>query len=77
MTIKFNLDRVMFENNNMKVPELQEKSGINKNTLYSFYKGEMKRFDVETIDRLCKTLKCQPGDLLTYQKEVYDVEENS
>ncbi|WP_391123512.1 helix-turn-helix domain-containing protein [Psychrobacillus sp. L3] len=69
MAIKFNLDRVMFEKNNMKVPELQELSGINKNTLYSFYKGDMKRFDAETIDRLCKALDCQPGDLLTYVKD--------
>lgn len=74
MTIKFNLDRVMFEKNNMKVPELQELSGINKNTLYSFYKGDMKRFDVETIDRLCKALNCQPGDLLTYQEGVEPIE---
>lgn len=68
MTIQFNLDRVMFERDNMKVPELQKLSGINKNTLYSFYKGEMKRFDVETLDRLCKALDCQPGDLLTYEE---------
>lgn len=69
MAIKFNLDRVMFENGNMKVPELQELSGINKNTLYSFYKGDMKRFDVETIERLCKALQCQPGDLLSYEED--------
>lgn len=66
MTIKFNLDRVMFERDNMKVPELQELSGLNKNTLYSFYKGDMKRFDADTLNALCKALKCQPGDLVTY-----------
>lgn len=66
MTIKFNLDRVMFENGNMKVPLLQEKSGVNKNTLYSIYKGDITRVDVSVIDRICTALNCQPGDLMTY-----------
>lgn len=73
MAIKINLDRVMFERNNMKVPELQELSGLNKNTLYNFYRGNIKRFDMDTLDSLCKALNCQVGDLLTY---VEDSEEN-
>ena len=59
----------MFEKNNMKVPELQELSGLNKNTLYSFYKGDMKRFDADTLNALCKALECQPGDLLMYEDD--------
>lgn len=69
MTIKFNLDRVMFERDNMKVPMLQELSGVNKNTLYAIYKGDIKRIDVSVVDRLCKALNCQPGDLLKYEDE--------
>lgn len=66
MPVKFHLDRLMFENGNMKVPALQEESGINKNTLYAIYKGEIKRIDVSVVERLCKALDCQPGDLFTY-----------
>lgn len=66
MTIKFKLDRVMFEKGNLKIPALQEKSGVNKNTLYSLYKGEITRFDVSVIDRVCAALDCQPGDLFEY-----------
>lgn len=66
MTIKIHLDRVMFEKNNMKVPELEKLSGLNKNTLYSFYRGDIKRFDRETLEKLCAALDCQPGDLLSY-----------
>lgn len=69
MMIKLNLDRLMFERNNMKVPELQELSGLNKNTLYSFYKGDIQRFDKDTLDKLCKSLNCQPGDLITYVED--------
>lgn len=69
MAIKFNLDRVMFENGNMKVPKLQELSGVNKNTLYGIYNGDIKRVDVSVIDRICTALDCQPGDLMTYIPE--------
>ncbi|MFG3613072.1 helix-turn-helix domain-containing protein [Rummeliibacillus stabekisii] len=69
MAIKFNLDRIMFERGNMKVPELVELSGLNKNTLYSFYKGDIKRFDLDTLEKLCTALKCQPGDLLEFKEE--------
>jgi len=68
--IKFKLDKLMFENNRMKVPELQELSGINKNTLYAMYKGTITRVDVSVIDRLCTALNCQPGDLLEHIKGV-------
>jgi putative transcriptional regulator len=67
--IKFNLDRLMFEKENMKVPKLQELSGINKNTLYGLYNGSITRIDVSVINRLCKALDCQPGDLLEYVEE--------
>lgn len=66
MAIKFNLDRVMFECGNMKVPKLQELSGVNKNTLYGIYNGDIKRIDVSVIDRICAALECQPGDLIEH-----------
>lgn len=69
MAIKFNLDRLMFERGKMKVPALHEKSGVNKNTLYSIYNGTITRVDVSVIDRICDALDCQPGDLMTYEKE--------
>lgn len=72
MAVKIKLDRVMFENGNMKVPELVELSGLNKNTLYSFYKGDIKRVDMETLDKLCAALNCEIGDLLEHVKEETD-----
>ena len=67
--IIFNLDRLLFEKGNMKIPKLQEISGVNKNTLYAIYKGSITRIDVSVIDRICAALKCQPGDLLKYKEE--------
>ncbi|MBM7581081.1 helix-turn-helix domain-containing protein [Jeotgalibacillus terrae] len=68
MAVQFHLDRVMFERSNMKVPQLHQLSGVNKNTLYGLYKGELKRVDVDVIDRICSALDCQPGDLMTHIK---------
>lgn len=64
--IKFTLDRLLFENSRMKVPQLQEISGINKNTLYAIYNNTSTRIDLSVISRLCSALNCLPGDLLEY-----------
>lgn len=66
MAIKFTLDRVMFEHGNMKVPQLQELSQVNKNTLYGLYNGKVTRVDTTVLDRICSALNCQPGDLITH-----------
>nr|WP_279388753.1 helix-turn-helix transcriptional regulator [Hydrogenispora ethanolica] len=59
----------MFENNRMKVPELQEKSGVNKNTLYAIYNNTCTRVDLSVINRICNALHCQPGDLMVYEPD--------
>lgn len=67
--IKFNLDRLMFEKGNMKVPELEKISGVNKNTLYGIYNNKVKRVDLSVLERVCNALNCTPGDLLVIEKE--------
>lgn len=62
----FKLDRMMFEKNKMKVPQLQELSGVNKNTLYAIYNNSATRVDLSVIDRICSALNCQPGDLIEH-----------
>lgn len=64
--IKFSLDRVMFEKNRMKIPELQEKSGVNKNTLYAIYNNTSTRVDLSVLNRICNALNCEPGELFTF-----------
>lgn len=66
--IKFNLDKIMFGKNKMKIPELVEISGVNKNTLYAIYNNKITRIDVSVIERICKALKCTPGDLIEYKE---------
>lgn len=67
--VRFELDRLMFERNRTKVPELHETSGVNKNTLYAIYNNTCTRVDLSVINRICKALNCQPGDLLVYEED--------
>jgi putative transcriptional regulator len=67
--IKFALDRLMFERNRMKDPELQDKNEVNKNTLYAIYNNTCNRMDSSVINRICKALDCKPGDLLIYKED--------
>ncbi|WP_312200297.1 helix-turn-helix domain-containing protein [Anaerospora hongkongensis] len=59
----------MFQKNRMKVPQLQEISGVNKNTLYAIYNNTATRMDLSVLDRLCTALECQPGDILEFIPE--------
>jgi putative transcriptional regulator len=67
--VRFIIDRLMFEKNRMKVPELQKKCGVNKNTLYAIYNNTCTRVDLSVLNRICKALDCQPGDLMVYETD--------
>ena len=65
--IEITLDRVMFERK-VKVPQLVEKSGLNKNTLYALQKNEVTRVDLKTLEALCLALDCVVEDLIKVTK---------
>jgi putative transcriptional regulator len=58
----------------MKIPQLQEASGVNKNTLYAIYNNSIVRVDLSLLNRICTALNCKPGDLFEY---IPDREEES
>lgn len=41
--------------------------GITKPTIAKLTKNEI--VNIDTIDKLCKMLSCQPGDLMEYQED--------
>lgn len=65
--IEITLDRVMFEKK-IKVPQLVERSGLNKNTLYALQKNQVTRIDLKTLESLCIALDCEVGDLIKVTK---------
>ena len=71
--IKITLDRIMFERK-IKVPQLVEKSGLNKNTLYALQKNEVTRIDLNTLDALCIALDCEITDIIEFTPNKKDAQ---
>ena len=65
MTIKSKLAVVLAEKE-MKLTELEEKTGISLNNLSILKTGKAKAVRFSTLNEICKALNCQPGDILQY-----------
>ncbi|AIS04234.1 helix-turn-helix domain-containing protein [Lactococcus lactis] len=65
MAIKVHIDRILVERQ-MSVTELSEKVGITMANISVLKNGKAKAVRFSTLERLCKVLDCQPGDLLEY-----------
>lgn len=46
---------------------LQVVAGLNSTVAYSLFNETFTRISEKTLDKLCATLECQPGDLLGYK----------
>ena len=68
MSIILRLDRVMADRK-MSLNELAEKVGITKANMSNIKNGKISAIRFSTLDAICKTLECQPGDILEYNKE--------
>ena len=49
--------------------ELRKRSGVTYPTLLSMYRSKSKGYSTEVLDKLCYSLRCQPGDLLKWQAQ--------
>ena len=43
-----------------------QEAGIPLSVLTLYTSQKVRRFDVQTLEKLCNYFKCQPGDLLVY-----------
>ena len=68
MSIILRLDRVMADRK-MSLNELSEKVGITKANMSNIKNGKISAIRFSTLDAICKTLDCQPGDILEYNRE--------
>ena len=66
--IVFNID-VMLARRKMSLTELSEKVGITLANLSILKTGKAKAVRVETLNKLCAALDCQPGDLLEFRAD--------
>lgn len=65
MAIIINLDSILTAQN-LKGKELAEAIGITEANLSILRSGKAKAIRFSTLNAICKTLKCQPGDILKY-----------
>lgn len=63
--IIINID-VMLAKRKMSVGELTEKVGFTMANVSLLKNGKIKALKISTLDKLCRVLECQPGDLLEY-----------
>jgi putative transcriptional regulator len=68
MPITVNLD-VMMAKRKMSLNELSEKVDITLSNLSILKTGKAKAVRFSTLEAICKTLNCQPGDILEYVDE--------
>lgn len=63
-----NID-VMMAKRKMSLTELAEKVGITLANMSILKTGKAKAVRFETLDKLCRALDCQPGDILQFSDE--------
>jgi putative transcriptional regulator len=68
MPIVVNLDVVMAKRK-MSSSELAEKIGISPANLSILKTGKAKAIRFSTMEKICKALDCQPGDILEYKPD--------
>ena len=68
MAIILRLDRVMADRK-MSLNELSEKVGVANVNLSKLKNGRVTAIRFSTLEKICKVLNCQPGDILEYKKD--------
>ena len=66
MAIVVKLD-VMLAMRKMRSKELASRIGITEQNLSLLKSGKVRGVRFETLEKICRELECQPGDLLDYR----------
>lgn len=66
--IVINID-VMLARRKMSVTELAERVGITMANISILKNGKAKAIRIDTLDKVCKALDCQPGDILEWRAD--------
>jgi putative transcriptional regulator len=74
MAIIVNLD-VMLARRKMRSRDLAARIGIAEQNLSLLKSGKVKGVRFETLEKICESLDCQPGDILEYRPDAPDSDE--
>lgn len=72
MPVRIELDRVLAERD-MTAKALAQKIGISETQLSHFRSGKVRGIRFSTLAKLCFVLKCDPGELLGYDRSSADL----
>ena len=65
MSIVVNLDKMLVEKK-MSSKELAQHVDITEQNISLLKTGRVRGIRFTTLEKICETLKCQPGDILAY-----------
>lgn len=68
MAIIIHID-VMLAKRKMSVTELSAQVGITMANISILKNGKAKAVKLDTLNKICRALDCQPGDILEYRAE--------
>lgn len=66
--IIINID-VMLAKRKMSVTELSQRVGITIANISILKNGRAKAIKIETLNKICEALQCQPGDVLEWRPD--------
>lgn len=67
--VEIRLLEMMARKNMRQIKELHEASGISRTIISDLLNGNRRSIRLETIEKLCRTLDCEIGELLVLKKE--------
>lgn len=62
--VKCRLRQLMGAHDNMRISELAEQTGLQRNSISAMYNNTATRYDAKSIAAICTALDCEVGDLL-------------
>ena len=74
MPIRVSLDRVLLEKR-MSLTELADRVGVTIANLSILKTGKARAIRFSTLNAICRTLGCQPGDILRFEPDEQAEEE--
>ncbi|NLG81616.1 MAG: helix-turn-helix transcriptional regulator [Bacilli bacterium] len=75
MSIYVNLDEII-KKNNLTSKELADIIGITEANLSILRSNKARAIRFSTLNKLCKVLKCEPGDIIKFIDDDNDGEDN-
>ncbi len=73
MAIKVNLDLLLVQRK-MSLTQVAEEVGITLSNMSLLKTGKVRGIRFNTLDAICRTLECKPGDILDYEPDAGDAE---